>query len=170
MLWRTWGFNKYISIYILIFLQFTILLSITYKWPILNHLLFSFYQIYLLLLTYSVIFTQLCSTQINSVDAATILRTCLFNSIRFIIKTEDDIKDPHELARIVEEAIIWGPCVTMVTTDNLIDLLVNKPPTPVEALNTLKLWRTYEPRNKNGTYLWCKICHVFPLEEIRWRI
>ena len=51
----------------------------------------------------------------------------------------------------------------MVTTDNLVDLLVNKLPASAETLNTLNLWRMFDPRNEDSAFIWCKFAmHLLP--------
>lgn len=108
-------------------------------------------------------FARLKDVQINTIDATAILKTHLPDNIRHIIEPANDVKDPHKLAQIVEDIIVGVPDSSMVTTGNLVDLLVNKLPTPAETLNTLNLWRMFDPRNENSAFIWCKFAmHLLP--------
>ena len=101
-------------------------------------------------------FARLKDVQINTIDATAILKNHLPDNIRHIIEPANDVKDPHELAQIVEDIIVGVPDSSMVTTGNLVDLLVNKLPTPAETLNTLNLLRMFDPRNEDPAFIWCK--------------
>lgn len=79
----------------------------------------------------------------------------------------DNIKDPYELARIVEEVIIGDFDVLMVTTDSLLDLLVNKFPTPAETIKFLKFLCLYNSRNEDAAFLWCKFAMYLVPENSR---
>lgn len=101
-------------------------------------------------------FARLKEVQTNTIDATAILKTRLPDNIRYIIEPANDVKNPHELAQRVEDIIVGVPDSSMVTTDNLVDLLVNKLPTSAETLNTLNLWRMFDPRNEDPAFIWCK--------------
>jgi hypothetical protein len=107
---------------------------------------------------------------VDGVHAATVLKTNLPECVRSAIDPLEDIKDPYELARAVDEAIMGDPEVTMVTTDGLLDLLVNKLSTPSEALKTLKLWRAYESSNEDASALWCRFAMYLLPESARRKI
>lgn len=112
---------------------------------------------------HAVIFSRLKETQVNSFNAATTLKVHLPERMKNITDPVDDIKDPYELARIVEEVIIGDSDVSMVTTDSLLNLLVNKLPTPAETIKFLKFLCLYNSRNEDAAFLWCKFAmYLFP--------
>jgi len=116
---------------------------------------------------HAVIFSRLKETQVNSFNAATTLKVHLPECMKNITDPVDDIKDPYELAQIVEEVILGDIDFLMVTTDSLLNLLVNKFPTPAETIKFLKFLCLYNSRNEDAAFLWCKFAMYLVPENSR---